>query len=503
MPLFGLYLKINIANRFMSATLLFLIILAYFSLLMVIAHFTSRHVGRNTYFDGDRQSPWFLVAFGMIGSGISAVSLVSIPGNVGNNNLYYFQFILGTIVGYLFIAFVLTPIYYRLKLVSIYTYLKIRFGTVSYKTGSVFFLVSQSFGAALRLLLSIKILQYAFFNALHIPYFITILVVLLLIWLYTNKSGIKTIVWTDALQSLLLITVIIITIITIKNALGLSFAEMSSVIVQHHYFKIFNWDIHSGANFFKQFISGLLITVALVGLDQSMMQKTLTVKNAADAKKNVLSFSFFIAFAQTLFLGLGVLIYIYAERKGINLVRENGQFINTDGLFPLLTLNYLGQIGAIAFLIGIVASTFASIDACITALTTAFSYDFMDIENKPAAAKNNIKNRVLFGVNIVMFVIVMLFWNSQGAIINTIFKIAGYTYGPILGLYMTGLFSNIMLKEKWVPVACILAAFVTWLLNIYFVQAFNFDFGFMNIFVNALLTVLFLIIIKRKTNDAR
>jgi Na+/proline symporter len=397
---------------------------------------------------------------------------------------------------------VLTPIYYRLKLVSIYTYLKIRFGNVSYKTGSVFFLVSQSFGAALRLLLSIKILQYAFFDALHIPYFITILVVLLLIWLYTNKSGIKTIVWTDALQSLLLITVIVITIITIKNALGFSFAEMSKAIVQHRYFKLFNWEIDSGANFFKQFISGLLITVALVGLDQSMMQKTLTVKNEKDAKKNVLSFSFFIAFAQTLFLALGVLIYVYAERKGINLVSENGQFVNTDGLFPLLSLNYLGQIGAIAFLIGVVASTFASIDACIAALTTAFSYDFIDIENKPAAAKITIKNRVLVGVNLVMFLIVLFFWNSQGAIINTIFKIAGYTYGPILGLYMTGLFSKIMLKEKWVPVACISAALVTWVLNIYFVRAFNFDLGFMNIFVNALLTVLFLIIIKRKSHAA-
>jgi len=466
--------------------------------LMAISHIASRHVHDTTFFDGDRKSPWFLVAFGMIGSGISAVSLVSIPGNVGNNNLYYFQFILGTIVGYLFIAFVLIPIYYKLKLVSIYTYLNIRFGDVTYKTGSLFFLVSQSFGAALRLLLSIKILQYAFFDALHIPYFITIIVVLVLIWLYTNKSGIKTIVWTDALQSLFLITVIIISIFAIKNSLGLSVSEMVRTIAHHPYTKVFDWDMHSGSNFFKQFISGLLITVALVGLDQSMMQKTLTVKNARDAKKNVLTFSFFIAFAQTMFLGLGVLIYIYAERNGIKLATENGHFVNTDGLFPLLTLNYLGQIGAIAFLIGVIASTFASIDSCIAALTTAFSYDFLDIENRPAEKIKRIKNRVLLGVNIVMFLIVMAFWNSQGAIINTIFKIAGYTYGPILGLYLTGLFSKIKFKEKWVPVACVSAAFVTWLMNEYFIREFQFDFGFMNIFVNALLTILFLIIIKKK-----
>ncbi len=465
---------------------------------MLISHFASRKIRDTTFFDGDRVSPWFLVAFGMIGSGISAVSLVSIPGNVGNNNLYYFQFILGTIVGYLFIAFILTPIYYRLKLVSIYTYLNIRFGNVTYKTGSLFFLVSQSFGASLRLLLSIKILQYAFFDDLHIPYFVTIIAVLFLIWLYTNKSGIKTIVWTDALHSLFLITVIVISILTIKNSLGLSVSEMAKTIAHHPYAKIFDWDFHSGSNFFKQFISGLLITIALVGLDQSMMQKTLTVKNARDARKNVLAFSFFIAFAQTMFLGLGVLIYLYAERHGIKLTTQNGQFVNTDDLYPLLTLNYFGKIGAVAFLIGVIASTFASIDSCIAALTTAFSYDFMDIENQPHESKKKTKNRVLLGVNIVMFLIVMLFWNSRGAIINTIFKIAGYTYGPILGLYLTGLFSKINFKEKWVPVACVTAAFVTWLLNLYFIRAFHFDFGFMNIFVNALLTIMFLIIIKKK-----
>jgi Na+/proline symporter len=241
-----------------------------------------------------------------------------------------------------------------------------------------------------------------------------------------------------------------------------------------------------------------LITVALVGLDQSMMQKTLTVKKVKDAQKNVLTFSFFIAFAQTLFLGLGVLIYIYAEKNGIALAMSNGQFINTDGIFPNLTLNYLGKIGAIAFLIGVIASTFASVDSCIAALTTSFSYDFMDIENQPHEAKKKIKNYVLIGVNIVMFLIVMLFWQSQGAIINTIFTIAGYTYGPLLGLYMTGMFSRIQLKEKWVPVACVSAAIATYLLNNYLMSAFQFDFGFLNIFINALLTILFLIIIKKK-----
>jgi len=486
----------------MGASLIFYIILAYFGLLMLIARLTSRHNKDNSFFDGDKSSPWFLVAFGMIGSGISAVSLVSIPGNVGNNNLYYFQFILGTIVGYLFIAFVLTPIYYKLKLVSIYTYLNIRFGNITYKTGSLFFLVSQSFGAALRLLLSIKFLQYAFFDSLHIPYFLTIIIVLVLIWLYTNKSGIKTIVWTDALQSLFLITVMVISIITIKNSLGLSVPGMISAITHHPNAKLFDWNLHSGSNFFKQFISGLLITVALVGLDQSMMQKTLTINNVKGAKKNVLAFSFFIAGAQTLFLGLGILLYIFVERHGIHLTIAKGQIVNTDGLYPFLTLHYFGQVGAIAFFIGVIASTFASIDACIAALTTAFSYDFMDIEHRPHEDKRKIKNRVLLGVNVVMFFIVMAFWSSQGAIINTIFKIAGYTYGPILGLYLTGLFSRIQLKEKWVPPACAGAALLTWFFNTLFINIYKFDFGFMNILVNALLTILFFILIKKKTDAA-
>ncbi len=483
----------------MSTTLLFLIIAGYFMILMFISRLTSRHTGDTTFFDGNRQSPWFLVAFGMIGSGISAVSLVSIPGNVGNDNLYYFQFILGTVAGYLFIAFVLTPLYFRLRLVSIYAYLHVRFGPVTYKTGSLFFLVSQSFGAALRLLLSVKILQYAFFDPLHIPYFLTIGVVLVLIWLYTNKSGIRTIVWTDALQSLFLISVIVISIFTISHALGLGPATMVNAMASHPYARVFNWDWHAGSNFFKQFISGLLITVALVGLDQSMMQKTLTVSNTRDAQKNVLTFSFFIALAQTLFLGLGILIYLYAERNGIRLASEGGRILDTDGLYPRLTLHYFGRVGAIAFLIGVIASTFASIDACITALTTAFSYDFMDMEHQPPEKRKKIKNAVLLGVNGVMFAIVMGFWNSQGAIINTIFTIAGYTYGPLLGLFMTGLFSRITLHEKWVPLACLAAALATYYLNGYCNRALHFDFGFMNIFVNALLTVFFLVILQKKT----
>ena len=482
----------------MSASLLLIIIAAYFTLLMLIARLTSRHNRENSFFDGDKSSPWLLVAFGMVGSGISAVSLVSIPGNVGNNHLYYFQFILGTIVGYLFIAFVLLPLYYQLQVVSIYSYLQKRFGEITYKTGSLFFLVSQSFGAALRLLLSVKILQLAFFDGFHIPYYVTIIIVQLLIWLYTHQSGIKTIVWTDALQSFFLITVIIVSIYSIQQAVGFTGAELWQSIIHHPYSRIFNWDMHAGSNFFKQFTAGLLITVALVGLDQSMMQKTLTIREPKDARKNVLSFSFFIAAGQTLFLLLGILLYLFVEKTHIQWPTNNGQFLDTDKLYPFLTLHYFGQVGAIAFFVGVVASTFATIDSCITALTTAISYDFLKIDQIHAAAKTHLKNKVLIGVNLVLFIIVLVFWKSEGAIINTIFTIAGYTYGPLLGLYMMGLFSSIRLKEKWVPVVCILAAVITWLLQMFSIQFWQFDFGFMNIAVNALITIFLLWCIQDK-----
>ena len=478
----------------MTAIQLLLIILAYFSLLMTISYFTSRNSRDTTYFDGNRSSPWFLVAFGMIGSGISAVSLVSIPGDVGNNNLYYFQFILGTLAGSAFIAFVLIPVYFRLRVVSIYSYLQSRFGNTTYKTGSMFFLISQSFGAALRLLLSVKILQYAFFDALHIPYWVTIAVVLVLIWLYTHQSGIRTIVWTDALQSAFLITVIVISILTIRRGLGLSFGGMIDAIWHDPHAKLFDWAPNSGTNFFKQFISGFLIWVALVGLDQSMMQKTLTVREARGARKNVLSFSFFIALAQTLFLGLGVLMYLFAAKRGIPLSSSGGHIQRTDELYPLLTLHYFGTTGAVAFLIAVIASTFASIDACITALTTAFSYDFLRYESIPHEKKRWVKYAVLMGVNIVMFVIVLAFWGSTGAIIHTIFEIAGYTYGPLLGLYLVGLFSRVRLREKWVPVACVISAGATYGVHEMAWRVFHFDVGFLNIFINALISIVLLLL---------
>ncbi len=466
---------------------------------MVIAYFTSKNRSDETYFTGDRQSPWFLVAFGMVGAGLSGVTFVSLPGMVSNNYFYFYQFILGNIVGYVFITFVLIPLYFKLRLVSIYGFLKDRFGVKSYKTGSLFFLISQSFGAALRLLLASKILQYALFDKLSIPFPITVIIILLLVWLYTNKSGIKTIVWTDTMQTTFLILGAVITIYSITTSLEFSFSNTITEITTHKYFNVFNWDGSSGNNFYKQFIAGILVAIAMVGLDQNMMQKTLTCKNQWDAQKNTLTYSLILALTQFLFLGLGVLLYIYAEKNGIELlINEEGKLLKTDNLFPNLALNHLGIYAGVFFLLGIIAASFSSVDSSLTALTTSFTYDFLDLSTKSTDDKKKLKNRVLFGFSVVIFVIIMLFSNSKGDVISLIFKVAGYTYGPLLGLYMFGMFSKMKVIDKWVPFICISSPIITYLLSIYLLEYFEFDFGFVNIAINASITIIGLLLIRKK-----
>ncbi|MEZ4842139.1 MAG: sodium:solute symporter [Flavobacteriaceae bacterium] len=486
----------------MSPFLVLTVIVIYVGLLMLISYFTSKNRSDETFFTGDRKSPWFLVAFGMVGAALSGVTFVSLPGMVGNNDFYFFQFILGNVVGYLFITFVLIPLYYKLKLVSIYSYLNERFGRSTYKTGSLFFLVSQSFGAALRLLLAAKILQFAFFDKFNIPFAVTVIIILVLVWLYTNRSGIKTIVWTDTMQTTFLVLGAVITIYAITTSLQLSITDSIYEVTHHDYFKIFNWDNKSGNNFYKQFIAGILIAIAMMGLDQNMMQKTLTCKNQWDAQKNTLSFSLILAATQFLFLGLGILLYMYAENNAIALpMDDHGNFINTDTLFPNVTLNYLGPIAGFSFLLGIIAASFSSVDSALTALTTSFTYDFLDISHKSSEEKKKLKNRVLLGFSIVIFIIIMMFSQSKGDVISTIFKVAGYTYGPLLGLYLFGMFTKLTIKDTWVPIICMLAPIVTYVLSAYFKSTYNFDFGFINIAVNASLTIFGLILLLKKTKN--
>ena len=469
---------------------------------MVISYLTSRNSSDESFFTGDRQSPWFLVAFGMVGAGLSGVTFVSVPGMVGNNYLFFFQFVLGNVVGYLFITFILVPLYYRLRLVSIYSYLNERFGRYTYKTGSLFFLLSQSFGAALRLLLAAKILQFAFFDRVGIPFFVTVIIILLLVWLYTNKTGIKTIVWTDTMQTLFLVTGAVVTIYSISQSLDLSLTGSINAITEHEYFQIFNWDGQSGNNFYKQFIAGILIAIAMMGLDQNMMQKTLTCKNVWDAQKNTLTFSLILAATQFLFLGLGVLLYIYAENQGVTLpIGPEGQFLDTDTLFPELALNHLGIVAGVSFLLGIIAASFSSVDSALTALTTSFVYDFLDVSEKTGEEKKKYKNWVLVGFSVVVFIIIMAFSQSRGDVISLIFNVAGYTYGPLLGLFLFGMFTDIGTKDRFVPVVCIAAPLLTYALSWYSASQFDFNFGFVSIAVNAGLTILGLLVIKKPSNE--
>ncbi|TDU40330.1 Na+/proline symporter [Gelidibacter sediminis] len=485
----------------MSATIILLIIAGYFGVLMLISHIVSKNTSEDSYYTGDRKSPWQIVAFGMIGAVLSGVTFVSIPGMVGNNYFYYLQFVFGNVVGYVFITYVLVPIYYDLKLVSIYSYLETRFGMKTYKTGSMFFLISQSFGAALRLMLAAKILQYAVFDAFNIPFYVTVILILVLIWLYTNKSGIKTIVWTDTLQTFFLLSAVGISIYVVNSSLDMSVSETITSVTNHEYFKVFDWDFNSGNNFYKQFISGVLIAVAMVGLDQNMMQKTLTCKSKGEAQKNILTFSIFLAVTQFLFLGLGVMLYLYAEKFGLQLDIENGKFINTDNLFPMLSLNHFGIFAGVSFILGITAASFSSADSALTALTTSFTHDFLNIKSKNAKKKLQLKNRTLFGFSAFLFLIIMAFSESKGDVISTIFKVAGYTYGPLLGLYLLGIFTKIKVYDAAVPYICIAMPLVTYFLNYFFINWYNFDFGFMNIFVNAFLTIVCLILVKKKPHQ--
>ena len=483
----------------MKPTVVFAVIVAYFLLLMAISYLTSRKSGNQTFFTGDRESPWFLVAFGMIGAGLSGVTFVSVPGMVGNNNLYFFQFVLGNVLGYLFITFVLIPLYYRLRLVSIYAYLRDRFGNVSYKSGSLIFLISQSFGAALRLLLAAKILQFAFFDALGIPFAVTVIVILVLVWLYTNKSGIKTIVWTDTVQTAFLILGAVLTVWAIMDSFNFTFGDAVHAVTEHQYFKVFEWEGKSANNFYKQFISGFLITIGMMGLDQNMMQKTLTCKNQWDAQKNSLTYSLILAITQFLFLGLGVLLYIYAENNGVQLPRAaDGTLLDTDTLFPNLTLNYLGPLAGVSFLLGIIAASFSSVDSALTALTTSFTYDFLEIDKKEEGKVKSLKNKALVGFSAILFLIVMLFSGSRGDVISLVFTMAGYTYGPLLGLFLLGMFTKVNIKDKWVPVICILTPLMTYFAGNYAKEKYGFDMGFFTIAIIATLTIIGLLLIRKK-----
>ncbi|HKJ49200.1 MAG TPA: sodium:solute symporter, partial [Christiangramia sp.] len=353
----------------MTPILVFGVIAIYFIILLGISHFTSRNADNSTFFTANRQSPWFLVAYGMVGASLSGVTFISVPGEVGNSNWTYLQFVMGNMVGYAVIAFILIPLFYKLKLVSIYEYLKDRFGRRSYYTGSVFFLISQTIGASFRLFLASVVLQIAFFDAFGIPFFVTVLATIILIWLYTFRGGINTIVWTDTLQTTFLLLAVVISIVMITDQMNLDFSEVIATVSESKMSTIFDWDWRSDRNFYKTFLAGIFITIAMNGLDQNVMQKNLTCKNQKDAQKNIFWFSLTFFFSTVLFLALGVLLYKFAIDQQIAIPERS------DDLYPLLALNHFGILAGVVFLLGIIAAAFSSADSALTALTTSFCVD--------------------------------------------------------------------------------------------------------------------------------
>ncbi|MFV0248114.1 MAG: sodium:solute symporter [Tenacibaculum sp.] len=470
-----------------------LLILGYFGVLILISHFTGKFANNNTFFKANKSSSWYLVAFGMIGTSLSGVTFISVPGWVESQQMGYMQMVLGYVLGYAVIGLVLLPLYYRLNLTSIYTYLDQRFGKYSYKTGASFFLLSRLIGASFRLFLVANVLELILFNTYGIPFWFTVLITILLIWLYTFKGGIKTIVWTDTLQTLFMLISVAICISVIKDSLQIS--NLLEYISQNKLSKMFFFEDVKAANYFwKQFFSGAFIAVVMTGLDQDMMQKNLTCRSLKEAQKNMFWFTLVLVIVNFFFLALGVLLTDYAQVNQIN--------ASKDQLFPLVAMHGdLGVAASLFFLLGLIAATYSSADSALTALTTSFSIDILEIDKKLETKKSEAirkKTHVLFSFILAIIILIFKYFIANVSVIAKIFEFAGYTYGPLLGLYAFGLFTRKKLKDKQVPLICLISPLLTYLINHYSIKIFDFDFGFFILALNGLITYLGLLIISLK-----
>jgi Na+/proline symporter len=453
----------------MSPGILLTFIIGYFLVLLVISHLTSKKSSDNdTFFVANRNSKWYLVAFGMIGTALSGVTFISVPGKVGapsGDQFAYFQFVLGNAAGFIIIATVLLPLYYRLKLTSIYSYIEGALGTWSYKTAAGIFLISRTIGSAFRLYLVVIVLQKFIFDSYHVPFAVTVLICLVLIWSYTFKGGLKTIIITDSLQTLFLVSSVFLSIFFICRSLHINIFEAAETIKNSSYSKVFFFNdfLSSKFHFSKEFLGGLFITVGMVGLDQDLMQKNLSLKNIREAQKNMFSFTAVFVVINIFFLSVGALLYIYAQRYGISVEK-------TDYLYPTIALQHLGLIPAMVFMLGLTAATFATTDSALTALTTSFCVDFLNFnKSKDVNSKKMVSMRhyVHIGFSGLMFLTIIIFNSiNNDAVVSAIFKVASYTYGPLLGLYSFGLFvSNRQVRDKLVPFICLISPAICYFLS--------------------------------------
>jgi SSS family transporter len=503
----------------MSATILFSFVIGYFILLLVVAYFTSRNSNNDSFFIGNKSSNWMLVAFGMIGTSLSGVTFVSVPGTVGDyagesyKAFAYFQVVIGYFIGYFVIAFVLLPLYYRMNLTSIYNYLQQRFGNISYKTGSLFFIISRTVGATARLYLVIFVLQEFILGSLGVPFIVTTLVILLMILLYTFEGGVKTIVYTDTLQTSFMLLGLIICVVYILNNLDLSLGAAMETIQDRGYAKIFNTDVNSRGFFLKQIVGGMFITIAMTGLDQEMMQKNISVKNLRDSQKNMISFNFVIVVVNFLFLLLGGLLYIYALNNGAEYVQADsgkmqlvaeGKNIIGDSMFPTLALQWMPQAIAIIFIIALISALFPSADGALTALTSSFCIDILGIKRREDLSEKQ-RRRIRLTVHLaftLVFMLCILIFKSIGdrSIIDRILDLAGYTYGPLLGLFSFGIFTRRQLPNSiLVTLICLAAPLLCIIISQNAANWFGgYQIGIELLLINGIITFLGLLLISKK-----
>ena len=470
----------------MSPLSILLIFLVYTAILFAVTWITARRADSQSFFIGNKVSPWFVVAYGMIGASLSGVTFMSLPGWVKDTQFSYMVVVLGYLFGYFVIATVLLPLYYRLKLTSIYSYLDQRFGFWSYKTGAGFFIISRTLGASLRMYLVINVLQVFVFDAWNVPFWLNVLVFIILIILYTLKGGIRTIIWTDTLQTTFMLLAVILSVIYISKDLNVSIAGLVNEVRHSPASRMFITDWHHERFFLKQFFSGMFITIVMTGLDQEMMQKNLSCRNIGDAQKNMFTFSGILVFVNMLFLFLGALLLIFVQARGINATIS-------DDIFPTVALRYLGPVAGVVFLIGLISAAFPSADGALTSLTTSVSIDFLNLDRRDGIqekTRTRIRYLVHISIALVFFASVIIFSKlSDRAVIDKLFTIAGYTYGPLLGLYSFGLFTRRRVKDRMTPVIAILSPVACFLLSRYSEILLNgYKFGFELLLLNGLLT---------------
>lgn len=497
------FLPVYHNTAYMQPSHILLLIAGYFGILLMVSFFTNKGGSNADFFKAGKQSPWYLVAFGMIGASLSGVTFISVPGWVEASNFSYFQVVLGYTVGYAVIGLVLLPLYYRLNLTSIYTYLEGRFGNYSYKTGASFFLLSRIVGASFRLYLVANVLQdlvfdkMSFFGKEGVPFWVTVTITILLIWLYTFKSGIKTIVWTDTLQTLFMLIAVGVAVYIVSEDMGISTGNLMGFIADSDLSKMFFFDdLKSGNHFIKQFLSGAFIAIVMTGLDQDMMQKNLTCRNLKDAQKNMFWFTIVLTIVNFVFLGLGLLLTVYAEQHGID--------AHKDKLFSTIAVESGLGIGiAIFFLLGLIAAAYSSADSALTSLTTSFSIDILDIEKKyddkgQVRVRKNI--HILMSLVLVLVIIIFKYIIADATVIAKLFTFAGYTYGPLLGLYAYGLFTKWKIKDKIVPYIAILTPVLGGIMSYLLKEYLSFDVGFGILILNGALTFLGLVLIRTQKN---